>query len=187
MKNLCFIFSVLLVSIQAWALDVGKTLPVIDITAGGMLANASKQDTKYTTQRAWSSKSLEGRGKLQIVQYLAANLGVDRQNKPFTDALYQKNFSTDKQDTTVILHLADTIPFARDIVRNLIAKNKAKHQEVDFVIDEAAVGLQSWGMKHNSFAVIILDEQGKILFAKDGPLDSTEVSQVIQLIEKHVS
>jgi predicted transcriptional regulator len=42
-------------------------------------------------------------------------------------------------------------------------------------------------MKNKSSAVIVLDENGKVLFAKDGPLSEIEVKRTIKLIETHLS
>ena len=54
---------------------------------------------------------------------------------------------------------------------------------IDIVIDDNGVGLQRWGMKPKSSAIIVLDAEGKVLYAKDGPLSEIEVEHTIGLIE----
>ena len=54
-------------------------------------------------------------------------------------------------------------------------------------IDDQGVGLQRWGMKNKSYAVIVLDADGKVLFAKDGPLSDSEVESTIKLIEEQMT
>jgi YtfJ family uncharacterized protein len=167
----------------AIAVEHGQSLPILDIHAGGEVSVTDNNVTK----NPWSSKSFESKGKVQLVQYIAANQGAVRQNKAFTKSMLERQFSSEQLDTTIIVHLADTMAIAKGIVENKIAKNKVKHQAVNFVIDDHGVGLQRWGMKHKSFAIIVLDADGKVLFAKDGPLSELEIESTIKLIENQMS
>ena len=188
MKSVRLLILVLVVSLAmlfqsvACAVEPGQSLPVLDIQAGGEISVSDNNIVKTP----WSSKSFEGNGKVQLVQYLAADKGAVRQNKAFTDTLLHKNFSSEKLDTTIIVHLADTMAIAKGFVENKVAKNKVKHQAVSFVMDDDGLGLRAWGMKNKSFAIIVLDANGKVLFAKDGPLSETEITSTIRLIEKHM-
>jgi len=164
------------------SLKHGQSLPVLDIEAGGEISVSENK----IVQKPWSSKSFESKGKVQVVQYVAASRGAVRQNKPFTDALLEKQISSEKLDATVIVNMADTMAFAKGYVANKLVKNKIKRQAVNFVIDDDGVGLQRWGMKHQSFAIIVLDASGKVLFAKDGPLSENEIEYAIKLIENQI-
>jgi YtfJ family uncharacterized protein len=163
--------------------EMGQSLPPLDIEVGGEVALSDND----IVRRPWSSKSFENKGKVQLVQYVAANRGVARQNKAFNDTLIEKHYSSEQLDTTVIVHMADTMALVKGIVSNRVAKNKVKHQSINFVIDDNGVGLQSWGMKNKSYAVIVLDANGKVLFAKDGPLSRIEIESTIKLLEHHMS
>jgi len=165
------------------SLEHGQSLPVLDIQVGGEISVSDNRMVK----KPWSSKSFETKGKVQLVQYVAANRGATRQNKPFTDAVLEKKFPSEKVEATVIVNMADTVSFAKGYVANRLVKNKIKHQAVNFVIDDQGVGLQRWGMKHESFAIIVLDASGKVLFAKDGPLSETEIENTIKLIESQIT
>ena len=165
------------------SLERGQSLPVLDIHVGGEISISDDNIVK----KPWSSKSFESKGKVQLVQYVAASPGAARQNKPFNDTLIEKQFSSEQLSTTVIVHTADTMAFVKGIVTKKLAKNKVKHQTIDFVVDDNGVGLQRWGMKHKSNAVIVLDAGGKVLFAKDGPLSEIEIESTIKLIEKQMS
>jgi len=164
------------------SLKPGQSLPVLEIDEGGEISVSENT----IVEKPWSSKSFESKGKVQVVQYVAANRGATRQNKPFTDALLEKQISSEKLDATVIVHMADTMAFAKGYVVNKLAKNKIKHQAVNFIIDDNGVGLQRWSMKHKSFAIIVLDASGKVLFAKDGPLSEIEIMSTIKLIESQI-
>jgi YtfJ family uncharacterized protein len=164
------------------SLKQGQALPVLDIEAGGEISVSEDK----IVQKPWSSKSFESKGKVHVVQYVAASRSAVRQNKPFTDALLEKQISSEKLDATIIVNMADTMAFAKGYVANKLAKNKIKRQAVNFVIDDNGVGLQRWGMKHESFAIIVLDASGKVLFAKDGPLSENEIEYAIKLIENQI-
>jgi YtfJ family uncharacterized protein len=163
--------------------EVGESLAVLEIQAGGELA----LDNDEIVKKPWSSESFENTGKVQVVQYVAANLGVRHQNKAFNDSLKEKKFSSDQLKTTVILNMADSASFTRSIVGRKLAKNKEKYESIHFVIDDVGMGLQRWGMKKRSFAIMVLDANGKVLFAKDGPLSADEVESTITLIENHTT
>jgi len=161
-------------------LEHGQHLPVLDIQAGGEISVKDKGIIKMP----WSSKSFETKGRVQLVQYIAASPGAARQNKLFNDTLISKRYSSEQLDTTVIVHMADTMSFAKSFVVDRMAKSKLKHETINFVIDNDGVGLQRWGMKNKSSAVIVLDASGKVLFSKDGPLSEIEIENTIKLIEK---
>lgn len=161
------------------SLGTGQPLPYLDIEAGGEI---SVRNNKVSVS-PWNSKSFEGTGKVQIVHYVAANRSVARQNKPFSRAVDEKLFSTQKMDKTIIVHMADTFSLARGIIVNTLADKKSTHQDINFVIDNDGIGLERWGMKHESYAIIILDGSGNLLFAKDGPLSEAEIEHTIKLIE----
>lgn len=173
------VFAVDLDTQRSGSLAPGYTLPLLDIEAGGEIFVSDGGVTKTP----WSSKSLDQNEKVQLVQYIAANRGAIRQNKHFTDALIERKFSSKELKTTVIVNMADTMSLLKGIVFSRMAKNKVKHQSINFVVDDQGVGLQRWGMKNKSYAIIVLDAGGKVLFAKDGPLSDSEVESTLRLIE----
>ena len=164
-------------------LETGQSLPILDIQSGGEISVVDS----HITEKPWSSRSFESKGKVQLVQYVAANLGATRQNKPFNDAVIEKRYSSEQLDTTIIVHMADTMSLAKGFIVNKLAKNKIKHQSINFVIDNNGLGLQRWGMKNKSYAVIVLDADGRVLFAKDGPLTQVEIESTIKLIEQQMT
>lgn len=164
------------------SLGTGQPLPYLDIEAGGEI---SVRNNKISVS-PWNSKSFEATGKVQIVHYVAANRSVARQNKPFSRAVDEKLFSNQKMDKTVIVHMADTLSLARALVVNTLADRKSIHNEVNFIIDDNGLGLERWGMKRGSYAIIILDGSGNLLFAKDGPLSEAEIEHTIKLIERQM-
>lgn len=165
------------------ALEPGQPLPVLDIEVGGEIILSDDN----IIERPWSSKTFESKGKVQLVQYVAANHGIMRKNKLFTQAIINKNFPPEKLSKTVIVNMADTMSFAKGIVVSKVAKNKAEHQHISFVMDNNGVGLQRWGVKNKGCAIIVLDASGNVLFARNGPLSEFEIERTIALIEQQMS
>jgi len=165
------------------ALEPGQPLPVLDIEVGGEIFLSDDN----IVERPWSSKTFESKGKVQLVQYVAANRGIMRKNKPFTQAIINKNFPPEKLSKTVIVNMADTMSFAKGIVVSKVAKNKAERQHISFVMDNDGVGLQRWGVKNKGCAIIVLDASGNVLFAKNGPLSELEIAHTLALIEQQMS
>jgi hypothetical protein len=164
------------------SLETGQSLPLLDIWEGGEIYIGEHN----IVEKPWSSKSLDSKGRVQFVQYVAANRDAVSQNKMFTDALKKKQYSSEELETTIIVHMADTMSLAKRFVVKKMARKKAAFQSINFVIDDKGVGLERWGMKNKSCAVIVLDASGKVLFAKDGPLSETEVENAIKLIDQHM-
>lgn len=175
--------SLVSVEIADARVTTGKTLPILDISDGGEISVNESSIIK----RPWNSKCLEEKGKVQLIQYIAANRKAIGQNKPFTQSLMQKGFSPEQLDTTIIVHMANTFAITRGIAAKKIANNKIKHDYVNFVIDDKGIGLARWGMKPRSSAIIVLDADGKVLFAKDGPLSDLEIKSTLELIENQMS
>lgn len=164
------------------ASNTGNSLPILDIDVGGEISVSGNN----TVKKPWSSKCFDGKGKVQLVQYVAANRKAIRQNQPFNDAVKERRFSAEELATTVIVNMADAMALTKAIVANKLEKSKIKHQTISFVMDDQGAGLERWGMAKESSAVFVLDASGKILFAKDGPLSKIEIEDTIKLIESQI-
>ena len=164
-------------------LKPGQFLPFLYIHAGGEISVSDNGVVK----KPWSSKSLVDKGRVQLVQYVASNLDATRQNQPFNDILKEKQFSSEQLSTTIIVQTKNKMALIKAVVIKKLAKNKAKYDTVNFVIDDEGVGLQRWGIGNNGGAIFVLDARGEVLFAKDGPLSETEIRSTIELIERQMS
>jgi len=165
------------------SLSMGEHLPYLGFDTGGEIS-VSNNDI---SMMPWNSKSLEKTGKVQLVHYVPANRRVALQNQPFSEAVIERQFSTQRVNKTVIVHMADTMSLLRGLVVTKLADRKSLNQEVRFVIDDDGAGLSRWGIKNKSHAIIILDGNGKLLFVKDGALSEAEIEQTIEMIERQVT
>jgi YtfJ family uncharacterized protein len=70
-------------------------------------------------------------------------------------------------------------------------KSSAEDSKKEFpwsamVLDAKGMARNAWALTPESSAIILLDKEGKVLFAKDGQLDATEITKVMGLIQSHL-
>ena len=135
----------------------------------------------------WSTDRLTDGTRMHVLMYIAATLGADRANKPFTDALNNKGFGFDQVMPTSIINVSQAPWGSAGIVMHELTRNKRKYPQATLVADTLGLGLTVWALKPSSYAVMILDPYGKILFFKDGALAGEEIEQALQILSHGVS
>lgn len=53
-----------------------------------------------------------------------------------------------------------------------------------FIVDSNGVARGAWQLDEESSAVVVLDKDGRVQWAKDGALTQEEVQQVMDLLQK---
>jgi YtfJ family uncharacterized protein len=69
-------------------------------------------------------------------------------------------------------------------VRSSIESNKKLYPWSQFVVDSNGLVRKAWQLEEESSAVVVLDKEGKVEYAKDGSLTQGEVQQVVALLQK---
>ena len=170
------------VSITAQAqIVVGESIPALQINEPGELMLEGEDTIVY---RPWSTDFLVG--KVHMVQHLAGRLGVKDMNKPFTDALSERNFSEDYFYSTTIINLDDTMFGTSGIVNGQLKGNKIKYWYSSIVADREGDSAKTWQLKPKHSAVIVLSPDSRVLFFKDGQLDEADIATVLVLIEQQI-
>lgn len=54
------------------------------------------------------------------------------------------------------------------------------------VLDSKGMARNAWELTPESSAIVLLDKEGKVLFAKDGQLTANEITTVMELIKSHL-
>ena len=70
-------------------------------------------------------------------------------------------------------------------------KSSAEDSKKEFpwsamVLDAKGMARNAWDLTPESSAIILLDKEGKVLFAKDGQLDANNIATVMGLIKSHL-
>jgi YtfJ family uncharacterized protein len=78
----------------------------------------------------------------------------------------------------------DAIPGSGMFVRSSLESNKKLYPWSQFIVDSNGVALGAWQLDEESSAVVVLDKDGRVQWAKDGALTPEEVQQVMDLLQK---
>ena len=126
-------------------------------------------DKEKFSYKNWNSAQLAG--KVRVVQHIA-------------EAIKAAGFPHDRYQTTTIVNTDDAIPGTGMFVRNSIESNKKLFPWSQFIVDSNGLVRKAWQLDEKSSAIVVLDKNGRVQWAKDGALTQQEVQQVIDLLHK---
>jgi YtfJ family uncharacterized protein len=72
-------------------------------------------------------------------------------------------------------------------VRSSIESNKQLYPWSQFIVDGNGLARKAWQLQEESSAIVVLDKDGRVQWAKDGALTQDEVQQVVALLHKLLS
>ncbi|ARJ41359.1 hypothetical protein B1H58_04595 [Pantoea alhagi] len=130
----------------------------------------------------WNSAQLSG--KVGVVLHMAGRLSAKERNAAVIGAIENARFPAEKFQITTIVNTDDAIPGSAMFVRRSLESSKQETPTVQFVVDEQGAVRRAWQLTEGDSAVIVLDKQGRVRFAKDGALTQSEVQQVIALLQQ---
>jgi len=164
-------------------LKIGEKLPTVKIQksddAGELVINGDK-----ITYKDFDSTTLTG--KVRSVLYIAGRTGASKLNKPYTNKLTDADFKIADYQTVTIVNLNDAMWGTGGLVRSDVKDNKLKFPKQMFILDEDGVGRKIFGFKKESYAVILIDKDGKILAYKDGALTDKEIDEYLNIIKSKI-
>lgn len=132
--------------------------------------------------RSWNSARLDG--KTGVVLHMAGRLSAKALNESLIQAIADARFPAQTFQITTIVNTDDAIPGSAIFVRRSLESSKQQTPAALFVVDEQGAVRRAWQLEAGGSAVVVLDKQGRVRFAKDGALTQAEVQQVITLIRQ---
>lgn len=159
---------------------VGQRLAPVGVDDKGELNDVN--DT--FSYNKWNSAKLPG--KVRIVQHMAGRSSAKALNEPLITAIRAANLPHDSYQTTTIINTDDAIIGTGVFVRKSIESGKREFPWSQIIVDSNGTVKKAWELQPESSAVVVLDKNGVIKFAKDGQLSPQEVQQVITLVDKLV-
>ena len=166
---------------QAHNFETGQRVsPVCVADRGELILDNSKFSYK-----AWNSAQLPG--KVRVVQHIAGRTSAKEKNAGLIEAIKSANLPHDRYQTTTIINTDDAIPGSAMFVRSSIESNKELYPWSQFVVDSDGVVRKAWQLEEKGSAIVVLDKEGRVEFAKDGSLTQAEVQQVISLLQNLLS
>lgn len=163
---------------SAHNIENGQRVPAVGITDRGELI----LDNDKFSYKAWNSAQLPG--KVRVVQHLAGRSSAKEKNASMIEAIKSANLPHDRYQTTTIVNTDDAIPGSGMFVRSSLESNKKLYPWSQIIVDSNGVTRKAWQLEEESSAVVVLDKDGRMQWAKDGALTQEEVQQVIALLHK---
>lgn len=139
-------------------------------------------DNDEFSYKNWNSSQLPG--KVRVVQHIAGRTSAKEKNATLIEAIKAAKFPHDKYQTTTIVNTDDAIPGSGMFVRSSIESNKKLYPWSQFIVDSNGLARKAWQLDEESSAIVVLDKNGRVEWAKDGALTQEEVQQVIALLHK---
>ena len=132
--------------------------------------------------KSWNSAQLAG--KVRVVQHIAGRSSAKEKNATLIEAIKSAKLPHDRYQTTTIVNTDDAIPGSGVFVRSSIESNKQLYPWSQFIVDSNGVVRKAWQLNEESSAIVVLDKDGRVQWAKDGALSQEEVQQVVALLHK---
>ena len=142
-------------------------------------------DNDKFSYKSWNSAQLPG--KVRIVQHIAGRTSAKEKNATLIEAIKAANLPHDKYQTTTIVNTDDAIPGSGMFVRSSLESNKKQYPWSQIIVDDSGVAKGAWQLEEASSAIVVLDKEGRVQFAKDGALTQEEVQQVMSLLRELLS
>ncbi len=162
---------------SAHQFETGQRVPPIGITDRGELV-LDKDQFSYKT---WNSAQLVEKCEYCNILLVAP---LQKKNATLIEAIKSAKLPHDRYQTTTIVNTDDAIPGSGMFVRSSLESNKKLYPWSQFIVDSNGVALGAWQLDEESSAVVVLDKDGRVQWAKDGALTPEEVQQVMDLLQK---
>lgn len=139
-------------------------------------------DNDKFSYKSWNSAQLAG--KVRVLQHIAGRSSAKEKNAGLIEAIKAAKFPHDLYQTTTIVNTDDAIVGTGMFVRSSIESNKKQYPWSQFIVDSNGVAKKAWQLEDAGSAVVVLDKNGRIQYAKDGSLTQAEVQQVMNLLQE---
>lgn len=161
---------------SAAPLVIGQDLPDVNVKKYGQL-EIKNNKIAYSN---WNTKKLGN--KVYIIQAIAGRSSAKELNAPLMDKIRKANFPAALYQTLTIVNQDDAIWGTGSFVKSSIEDSKLEFPHAGFVLDESGQVAKAWELKEKNAAIIVLDKNAVVRFAKQGALTEKEIAQVITLV-----
>ena len=148
------------------------------------ISNSNRKDYQFS-YKTWNSAQLVG--KVRVLQHIAGRTSAKEKNATLIEAIKSAKLPHDRYQTTTIVNTDDAIPGSGMFVRSSLESNKKLYPWSQFIVDSNGVARGAWQLDEKSSAVVVLDKDGRVQWAKDGALTQEEVQQVMDLLHKLIN
>lgn len=157
---------------SARALDLGQVPPRVELQGelGGRLDGT-----------VWRSDELKG--KVHVLFYVDPD--EKDTNNEASEALDREKFPAEKFQSVAVINMAAT--WMPNFAISLSIEEKQKrYPRTIYIRDYKRVLVRAWQIADDSSNILAFDKEGRLIFRKDGRLDTEEIQRLIQAIKSHL-
>lgn len=153
--------------------SLGQALPRLQLAGDqGGLTNGEKWTSEMIKDHIW------------LLFYVDPDHKDD--NPELEKALSKEQFPEDRFGSIAIINMAATwLPDA--ILKPSLESKQRDYPRVTYVLDRKKNLVERWNLTDNTYNVLILDKEARVLFAKAGPLQAKEIAEVIRVIHQSLA
>jgi YtfJ family uncharacterized protein len=174
MKYCCStLLLVALIAQPTWAkLEVGQLPQRVELNAklGGRIDGTP-----------WSSHELKD--KVHVLFYVDPDL-KDLNNEASEALKAEKFHRADFQSVAIINMGATWLP--KFVIKSSLKKKQNQYPDTIYIRDNQKTIVNAWGIDDENNNVLAFDKQGKLIFIKEGKLNSDDIKTLIAVINKHL-
>lgn len=159
-------------------IELNAPVPSVTVTDDGAITYENK---KFGFE-PFSTDSLTG--KVRVIQAFAGRTSAKEINDPLIDAIKKDHLSQDKYQTVTIINVDDAIWGTGAFVRSSAKDGKKDFPYSQVVLDEKGAVKKAWDLEPKSSAIIVVDQDGKVRFVKDGKLSDDDIKNVMALLHQ---
>lgn len=180
MKHLVLTLALLPCLAFAHNIKEASQVPLVNISDKGELVLNGKE----IGYQPWQSKALSG--KVFMIQHIAGRSSAKELNAPMIEAIKAAKLPHDKYQTVTIINSNDAIWGTSGFVKSSAEDSKKEFPWSAIVLDAKGMARNAWDLAPESSAIILVNKDGKVLFAKEGQLDANNIATVMGLIQSHL-
>ncbi len=106
-------------------------------------------------------------------------------NNEASEALDREKFPAEKFQSVAVINMAAT--WMPNFAISLSIEEKQKrYPRTIYIRDYKRVLVRAWQIADDSSNVLAFDKEGRLIFLKDGRLDTEEIQRLIQAIKSHL-
>lgn len=157
---------------SARALELGQVPPRVELQGelGGRLDGT-----------LWRSDELKG--KVHVLFYVDPD--EKDTNNEASEALDREKFPAEKFQSVAVINMAAT--WMPNFAISLSIEEKQKrYPRTIYIRDYKRVLVRAWQIADDSSNILAFDKEGRLIFLKDGRLDTEEIQRLIQAIKSHL-
>ncbi|MFW6099486.1 MAG: YtfJ family protein [Thermodesulfobacteriota bacterium] len=129
----------------------------------------------------WSSDELKG--KVSVLFY--ADPDEKDLNNETSETLRKENFPLERYQSFAIINM-DATWLPNFAISSALKEKQEQYPNTIYVRDYEKVLVNAWGLSDDNNDVLAFDKTGKLIFRKDGKLNSEEIENLITAIRDNL-